>query len=122
MQNLFLVFILVADIEDALLRAGKNAGENHPLDHKMRKVREDEAVFECSGLAFICVADDVFLSAWSLANELPFRFSGKPAPPHPAETGPLQRGDRAGPIARSHEPFQRAIALAFWIRIGGATY
>ena len=77
LQNLFLLFILVANVKDALLRARKNAGENHPFDHEMRKVREDETIFECSGLAFICIADDVFLGAWSLANELPFRLGGK---------------------------------------------
>ena len=122
MQNLFLLFVLVANVKDPLLRAGKNAGENHPFDHEMRKVREDEAIFECSGLAFICVADDVFLGAWSLANELPFRLGGKSGAAQSAESGSFQSRERAGPIARFHQSFQRAIALAFWIRIGGAAH
>jgi hypothetical protein len=77
MQNLFLLFILVTNIKDALFRSGKNAGENHPFDHEMRKVREDETIFERSGLAFICVADDVLLRARSLTNKLPLRLGGK---------------------------------------------
>src|SRR5207249_593243 len=50
--------IFVADIEDAALSAGNQAGDDHAFDEKMRQIGHDEAVLDGAGLAFIGVALD----------------------------------------------------------------
>src|SRR5207244_10719085 len=55
-KNFFLKMILMADVEDAALCAGDDAGDEHAFDEEMRQIRNDEAVFDCAGLAFIRVA------------------------------------------------------------------
>src|SRR6266705_2694954 len=51
--------VLVAYIDDALVGADDEAGQNHALDHQMRHVIEDEAVLDGPRLALVGIAHDV---------------------------------------------------------------
>ena len=92
--------ILVPDVEDALLRAGHQARDDHALDHQVRQIAQDEAVFDGAGLAFIGVADHVFFAARRLANGFPLHAGGKSRAAQAAESAGFQLRDHAVPIAR----------------------
>ncbi len=50
--------ILVADEDEAALRAYAPCRERHPLEHEVRQVAQDLPILEGSGLALVGVADD----------------------------------------------------------------
>ena len=63
---------------DVALRQTLNMGEFHRLDHRMRIAFENAAVGECSGVAFVRVADDVLLVSRRLAYPLPLQSGREP--------------------------------------------
>ena len=71
-QDFLLLFVFVADVEDAVPRSGQQARKNHSFDDEVRQMRHDEAVLEGAGLAFIGVADDKLFGTRRLAHQLPF--------------------------------------------------
>src|SRR5437016_348912 len=81
-KDFFLEMIFVADIENAALRAGHQAGDDHAFDEEMRQVSHDEAVLDRAGLAFIGVADNVFHGIGLFANKIPLHAGGKSGPAH----------------------------------------
>ena len=77
-KDFFLKMIFVANVNNAALCAGDDAGDEHAFDDEMRQMRHDEAVLDCPGLAFIGVADDVFRRARMVAEALPLGAGGEP--------------------------------------------
>ncbi len=85
------------------------------------RLREDEAILDRAGLAFVGVADDVFFRARLLADQLPFRFGGKSRAAQAAKARGFQQREGGIPIARLHQAPDDGVTLArrgVWI--GGA--
>jgi len=76
-EDFFLERILMADIEDALSRAGDEAGDDHAFGYEMGEMGENEAVLDGAGFAFVGVANDVFGSIGLPPDEVPFHPRGK---------------------------------------------
>ena len=53
----------------------------------MRVAFQDASVHECAGIAFVGIADDVFLAPYGIVHELPFGAGGKAAAPTSPEAG-----------------------------------
>ena len=81
-----------------LAGARHQPGHDHALDHQVRDVLHDEAVFDGAGFALVGVADDVFLFARSIAHDLPFAAGRETGAAHTAKATGFQRGDDADPI------------------------
>ena len=86
-EDFFLKMIFVADIEDAPLRAGDEARDDHTLDEEMGQVGHDEAVLDGAGFTFIGVTDNVFHGIGLLANQIPLHAGGKSRPAHAFQFG-----------------------------------
>ena len=78
------VRIFRADIDIALGRAGRDAGDRHALDQHEGIALHDHAVGEGAAVALVGIADDVFLRS-PAASSTVFHLMpvGKPAPPRP---------------------------------------
>ncbi len=119
-ENLFLKMVLVADIEDAALRSGDQAGDDHALDEEMRQVSHDEAVLDGAGLAFIGVADNIFHGIRLLADEIPFHAGGKSGAAHAFQLGGFELREYVVPGLGLNELANDAVLFAFAIGIGFA--
>ena len=53
------------EVDDPVPGAEAVGGDGHALEHQVGMIGEDHAVLECARLAFVGVADDVFLFAWN---------------------------------------------------------
>src|SRR5256884_4588051 len=113
--------IFVADIEDAALSAGNQAGDDHAFDEKMRQIGHDEAVLDGAGLAFIGVADNVFHGIGLLANEIPFHAGGKSRAAHAFQFGGFELGEDRLPALRLSELADDAVLFTLAIGIGFAS-
>ena len=71
--------ILGAHVDVALVRADAAGGDHHALDDAVRVALHDGAVHERARVAFVAVADDVFLGVVLDAGGLPFAAGGKTA-------------------------------------------
>ncbi len=89
-QRFDLLFVFVAAVEIAALRADDQAADDHSLKDQVGKMLQDEAVFDRAGLALIGVADDELLRARRIARAFPFAIGGEPCPAHAAEFAVLQ--------------------------------
>src|SRR6266851_3434957 len=112
--------VLVADIEDAALRAGDQAGDDHALDEEMRQIGHDEAVLDGAGLAFIGVANNVFHGIGLLADEIPLHAGGKSGAAHAFQFGGFELREYVVPGLGLNEFANDAILFAFAIGIGFA--
>ena len=65
------VRIFGADVDVAFGRADRDAGDRHPLDQHERIAFHDHAVGEGAAVAFVGVADDVFLRRLRLRDRAP---------------------------------------------------
>src|SRR5260370_4759982 len=117
-ENLFLKMVLVADIRDAALRSGDQAGDDHALDEEMRQVSHDEAVLDGAGLAFIGVADNIFHGIRLLADEIPFHAGGKSGAAHAFQLGGFELREYVVPGLGLNELANNAVLFAFAIGIG----
>src|SRR3569623_1259442 len=52
-------------------------GDGHAFDQRVRVVTQDVAIFECAGLAFVGIADDIFLTRRIARHEAPLKAGGK---------------------------------------------
>ena len=68
LQNIFRLFVFVADIQDPFLRSGNQAGCDHALNYQIGNILHDAAVFYGAGFAFIGVTDDVFRVTGRIAH------------------------------------------------------
>src|SRR6266850_1267456 len=117
-KDFFLKMILVADVENAALRAGDNAGDEHAFDEEMRQMRHDEAVFDRAGLAFIGVADNVFHRVALFADELPLHAGRKSGSAHTAKFRSLELRDGIVEGAGLHETANDAVFFGISVGIG----
>ena len=81
--------ILVADVEDGLVRADRDRGDGQPFDDAIRERFEDHPVHERARVAFVAVADHILGLAGLLAHHAPFLAGGKPRAAAPAQAGLL---------------------------------
>src|SRR5882724_499680 len=119
-KDFFLEMILVTDVENAALRAGDNAGDEHTLYEEMRQMRHDEAVFDRAGLAFISVAYDVFHRVALFADEIPLHAGRKSGAAHTAKLRSLEMSDDIVEGAGLHESANDAVFFGISVRIGFA--
>src|SRR5271154_6584913 len=71
------VRIFPAQIDVAAVGARRQAGDGHALDEHERIALHDHAVGESARITFVCVADDVLLSARSAELRLPLDPRGE---------------------------------------------
>ena len=64
--------ILAADVEEAALTAGREAGDRHRFDDRERIAVEQHAILERAGLGFVGVADEVVRPRRLLGDGVPF--------------------------------------------------
>ena len=69
--------VLVAHVDEALVGADGEGGDEHALDHRVRVVLEDGAVHERAGVALVAVADDVLALAGVGAAVAPLLAGGE---------------------------------------------
>src|SRR6202020_1542255 len=81
------VRIFRADIDVALGGADRDARNGHAFDHHEGIAFHDHAVGEGAAVAFVSVADDVFLPAAGLRDGLPLDAGGKARAPAAAQSG-----------------------------------
>ena len=77
--------ILRANIKNSLVGADGAGGDGHSLDDAIGKGLQQHAVHEGAGIAFVAVADEVFLPAGGAANGGPLQSRGKAGPAPPAQ-------------------------------------
>src|SRR5262252_6143069 len=82
-EDFFLLSIFVSDVEDAALRSGYEASYDHAFDHQMWQMCHDETVFDCAGLALVCVANHKLHRIGLFPHQVPFHAGGKTGPPMP---------------------------------------
>jgi len=119
-EDFFLQMILVADVENAALRASDNAGDEHAFNQEMRQMRHDEAVFDRAGLAFIGVADDVFHGVALFADEIPLHAGGKSSSAHAAKFRSLELSEDVVEGSGLHELANDAVFFGIAVRVGFA--
>ncbi len=69
--------VFPADIDVALTSANSVTCDEHTFDDAVRITLQDQAVFKGTWLAFISIADNIFLMPVSLAHKAPFKPSGE---------------------------------------------
>src|SRR5580704_3626041 len=121
-KNLFLQAILVPDVENSLFRSGNQPRHNHPLDHQMRKMRHDEAIFDRPRLALVSIAYDVFFRPRLLAHQIPFHARRKSCSAHPAEFRHLQFCQHAVPVFCCRQFSENTVLLILCVRVGSALH
>src|SRR6266849_6306829 len=119
-KDFFLKMILMANVEDAALCAGDDAGDEHAFDEEMRQMRHDEAVFDSAGLAFISVADDVFHRVALFADELPLHAGRKSGAAHASEFRSFELSDDIIEGARLDQFSNDSVFFGIAVRIGFA--
>ena len=65
------------------------AGDDHPFDHQMRILFDEQAVLECSRLRLVCVTQQVGRLRRILWHKAPLRSGGKSRPTPAAQLGIL---------------------------------
>ena len=79
--------IFSANVEVTFVGAECVAGDHHTFDDLERVAFEDGTIHECARVAFVTVADDVFLVGFLVGGELPFSSGGEAATATTADTG-----------------------------------
>ncbi len=101
------VRVLAAQVEEAPRRADRVRADRHALEYEVGVAREQHAVLERAGLAFVGVADDVARRARRRAARLPLEPGGEPRTAAAAQVRALDRVEGGGRALR-----QRRDALA----------
>ena len=80
--------IFGAHVDIALVRAYGPGGDDHALDDAVRVALHDAHVHESARVAFVAVADDVFLGVFLVRGPPAISCpSGNPPPPRPLQAG-----------------------------------
>ena len=64
-------------VNETLVRADGVGGNGHAFEHAVRIAFQNAAVHERAGIAFVGVADDIFLRALRFGDRAPFEAGGK---------------------------------------------
>ena len=83
------IAILAANVDVAALRAHGQRADHHALDHRVRIVLENQAVFAGAGLALVAVAEHVFRLGRLLGYKRPLHAGGESRAAAAAQTGIL---------------------------------
>ena len=118
-DQVFLGLVFVADVQDTLARPGHEASDDHALDHQVRQVPQDEAVFDGAGLALVRVADDVFFRRGRFSHRFPFDAGGKSRTAQSGQSRRLELCDHAVEIARLGELPQCSVTLGVLVGVSG---
>ena len=103
--------IFGADVHDAFVGADRASRDHHAFQHGVGIAFHDGAVHERARVAFVAVADDVFLIVLGGEREFPFEAGGETAAAAAAETGvdhglaDLFRGHLGDGLARADVSF-----------------
>ena len=96
-----------ADVHDAFVGADRASGDHHAFEHGVGVALHDGAVHERARVAFVAVADDVFLVVLGGEREFPLEAGGETAAAATAESGvdhglaDLFRGHLGNGLARA---------------------
>ena len=115
------VAILAAQVDEAHLRANREAGDHRSLDDRVRIVQEDDVVFAGAGLGFVAVDEHIFRMRALLGHERPLQPGREAGAAAAAQAGGLHLVD--DPFGRLPEALlQRLIAaqLDIFVDIGRA--
>ena len=107
----------MADIEDAALRPGHNAGDHHAFDHQVRQMGHDEAVFDRARLAFIGIAYDILHGIGLLPHQIPLHARRKAGAAHSAKFGGFELCEDVVPCAGLDELAHDAVFLVVTVAI-----
>ena len=83
--------LMRVDVQDDVVRAGRQGRDERTFDHLMWRVFEKKAVLEGAGLVFVAVADDVFVAVMARRRPVPICDASRSR----------RRPCRANPLARS---------------------
>src|SRR6266581_4341738 len=95
--------VLVAYIDDALVGADDEAGQNHALDHQMRHVIEDEAVLDGPRLALVGIAHDVLRRPGRPPHDLPLHPRREAGAAEAPEVAGLERAQQLAHVPARDE-------------------
>ena len=88
---------LAVDVVVAARASHCISGDHHALEHRVRVVTHEVAVFEGAGLALVGIADQIFLALILLRHEAPLEAGRKPSTATTAQRGLLHfRNDLVG--------------------------
>ncbi|OQB89823.1 MAG: hypothetical protein BWX86_02362 [Verrucomicrobia bacterium ADurb.Bin122] len=107
--------VLGPDVEIAVGRADRVAGDHQPLEHVVRIALEHAAVHECAGVALVAVADHAPRLRFLLTREAPLLPSGEPGAATPAQPAALQLLDHLLGRSRQRRPEPLVSVRAFQI-------
>ena len=79
--------ILFAHIDVTVFAAHGIGTDEHSLYDGMRVAFQNGAIHECTGIAFVCVADRILGPAFGLTCKFPFKAGGEPRPAAAPEFG-----------------------------------
>ena len=106
-----LLDVLAADVDERLLRARREGGDDHALDEHVRALLHELAVLERAGLGFVGVADEVLVDV-DLRDERDLLAAREARAAAAAQAGGDQLvGDLGGRHRRQHLA-QRLVAAA----------
>ena len=74
------------DVENDVVGAGVNSGNQRAFNHLMRRVFQQEAVFECARFVFVGVADYIAVACFAgrFCHRCPFAMGGEARAAHAA--------------------------------------
>src|SRR5262249_60711626 len=113
--------VLVAYIDDALLRTHDQAGQDHALDHQMRRVIEDEAVLYGPRLALVGIAHDVLRRAGGRAHDLPLHPRREAGTAEASEVAGLERSQQLAHVPALGERAHGFVPTAAGVRVDART-
>ena len=98
------VAIFSAQINETFAGTNDVGGNGHALKNQIGLARQQHAVLEGAGLAFVSVADDIACASWCVMTGFPFQAGGEPGTAATAQGGLLDFvQSRRGPdVARLH--------------------
>ncbi len=115
-QGLFKALVdlenLAVDVVVAHGSAHRETADDHAFDHGVRVVAQDVAVLEGPGLAFVGVADDVFLAGDVARHEGPFQARREARAAAAAQVRGLQFGDHVVGRHARQDFFQGLVTAA----------
>ena len=100
------------DVENDVVGAGVHGGNQRAFNHLMRRMFQQEAVFECARFVFVGVADHIAVAAFAGAfrHGCPFAVGGEACAAHAAQACVFQH---LGDVVGRGEGVEQAFAAAY---------
>ena len=103
----------------ALLVAHSESRQGDAFQQQMRAMFHQHAVFEGTWLAFVGIADDIFLSARLRPREIPLQAGGEGCAAASDKTGCFNFGDHIFRCHLGQRLAQRGVIAVGWERLRG---